>query len=330
MKILITGITGRIGTALAKTLLAHGYAIRGLVWSEDRQVERLAGLDIDLIEGSLNHEADVRRAVEGVDIICHLAAAFQAGGPFSNEAYFDINVRGTFNMLEAAKEVTPNLQQFFFASSDALYQKYIPGGMTEPIQEDKTKTAPTGLYAITKGLGEDLCLGYYRAFGLPLTVFRFALVVAGDEILRFPQFYHHHWLKSYQSKDRADGVAIRQQLEALKTDQEQLLIIRDGQGRSYKKHIADVEDIVLGFTAALGKAEALGQVFQLASPQPFTWAETIPYLAQKLDLPFADISLPDHVPTYYEFDLSKSQRLLHYQPQLDIFKMIDKALTMHS
>ncbi|MEM7030356.1 MAG: NAD(P)-dependent oxidoreductase, partial [Chloroflexota bacterium] len=146
MKFLVTGITGRIGTALAKALLKEGHEVRGLVWPEDRQVSRLAGLDVELIEGSLTDDIKVRQAVHGVEVICHLAAAFQAGGPFDNEAYFEINVRGTFNMLEAAKAVAPNLQQFFFASSDALYQKYISGGIKEPIQED-TRITPSGAYA---------------------------------------------------------------------------------------------------------------------------------------------------------------------------------------
>src|SRR5690606_19982387 len=97
---------------------------------------------VELVEGTITNRADVEAAMAGVDAVCHLAAAFQGGGPFTNEQYFDINVRGTFNMLEAARQQPKPLQQFFYASTDAIYEKYLPGGMTEPIREDTMKIAP--------------------------------------------------------------------------------------------------------------------------------------------------------------------------------------------
>jgi len=45
----------------------------------------------------------VRRAVDGMEVVYHLGGAFQGGGPFSEQDYFEINVRGTFHMLEAAR-----------------------------------------------------------------------------------------------------------------------------------------------------------------------------------------------------------------------------------
>ncbi len=198
MHILITGISGRIGANLAKALVEGGHTVRGLIWENDRRSEKFDGLPVELVEGTITNQADVARAMAGVDAVCHLAAAFQGGGPFTNEQYFEINVRGTFNMLEAARQQSPGLQHFFYVSSDAIYAKYIPGGIPEPIQEDNMKIAPGGQYALTKYLGEELALGYQRNFGLPVTVFRFALAVAGDEILDFPQFYLHHWLKTYE------------------------------------------------------------------------------------------------------------------------------------
>ena len=331
MHVLITGISGRIGANLAKALLDAGHTVRGLVWENDRRSEKLAGLPVELVEGTITNRADVDIAMAGVDAVCHLAAAFQGGGPFTNDQYFDINVRGTFNMLEAARQQPKPLQQFFYASTDAIYEKYVPGGMTEPIREDTMKIAPGGQYALTKYLGEELALGYQRNYGLPVTVFRFALAVAGDEILNFPQFYLSHWLKTYEKLTTPAAVAVYQQLQALRPTDEAaaqrcLLIARDEHGRSYKKHIADVRDIVQGFTDGLGKPGAIGQVFQLAAPTPYTWAETIPYLAQKLGVDYVDVNLAGHVTTFYEFDMSKGQQRFGYQPRYDIFAMIDDAL----
>jgi nucleoside-diphosphate-sugar epimerase len=331
MNVLITGISGRIGANLAKALIDAGHAVRGLVWANDRRADKLAALDIELIEGTIEDPATVARAVDGVGAICHLAAAFQGGGPFTAEQYFAINVRGTFNMLEAARTLGDRLEHFFYASTDAIYHKYVPGGIAVPIQEDTMTIAPTGQYALTKWLGEELCHGYYRTYRLPVTVFRFALAVAGDEILNFSQFYLYHWQQVYQTLPGDAAAAVRAELTRLApTDplaaQRCLLIARDETGRPYKKHIADVRDIVLGFTAALGHAGAIGETFQLAAPTPYTWDAIIPYLAAKLGVDAVDVRLAGHTPTYYEFDMRKGQSLFGYQPQYDIFRMIDEAV----
>lgn len=332
MQILITGISGRIGANLAKSLLEAGHRVRGLVWERDRRTEKFATMDVELVEGSLTNPDDVARAVEGVEAIYHLGAAFQGGGPFTNSEYFEINVRGTFNLLEAANSLGSGLRQLIFASSDALYNKYLPEGVAEPIGEDDFPLEPGGQYALTKLLGEDLCRGYARNEKMPITICRFALTVAGEEILDFSQFYLSHWRKAYARLQSPEAQAVAAQLEeAAKNEGERCLVLaRDGNGRSYKKHIADVHDIVTGLLAVLGKPSALGQVFQLAAPRAFTWEEAVPYLAEKLDLPFVDVKLAGHVPTYYEFDLSKGRRLVGYEPSYDIVRMIDEGLDMRA
>src|SRR5437588_4430376 len=134
-------------------MLSEGHAVRGLVWPRDPQAEKLRGLNIELHEGSLTEAADVRRAMAGVEVVYHLGAAFQAGGPFSVEDYFETNVRGTFLMLEAAR-AQPAPPQFLFASTDAVYDKYPSGGMTEPICEDTMPRRPRGWYSLSKAMGE--------------------------------------------------------------------------------------------------------------------------------------------------------------------------------
>jgi UDP-glucose 4-epimerase len=326
MKVLITGISGRIGANLAKALIDEGHEVRGLVWEKDLRLEKLEGLPVELVEGSLVNLSDVNKAAAGVEAICHLGAAFQGGGPFSNEDYFEINARGTFNMLEAARENMANLKHFFFASTDATYEKYPPGGLSEPIREDEMRQKPGGWYALSKVLGEEMCRGYYRSYQLPISIFRFAFVAAGDEILNFSQFRLDHWQNAYANRTTGGAAETHQQLVGFGNAGERLLIARDENGRSYKKHLADVRDIVLGFLSALGKPGAIGETFQLAGPKPFTWEETVPYLAQKLGVDYVDVQLAENTPTYYEFDLSKGARLIGYQPQFDIFKMIDSAI----
>lgn len=310
MRILITGITGRVGANLAARLTHEGHSVRGLVWPRDPRTEKLKELGVELNSGTITDPGDAETAVQGMDVVYHLAAAFQGGGPFTEQEYFDINVRGTFNMLEAARKVS-TLKHFCYAGTDAVYPKYIAGGLKVPITEESPKE-PAGSYALTKSLGEDLCMGYWRGHQLPVTIVRFANVFGAGEILSFPQFFLSH-IKS------------RPEASCLWTGDERLVILTDEIGRPYKKHVADVRDIVGGCTAVLNQAMGSGHVIQLAAPEAFTWDAAIPLLSKGLDIEYVTVSLTG-VPTYYEFDLSRAHSVLEFVPQFGIERMIDDAL----
>ena len=79
-----------------------GHDITGFVFPGDSQADKVAQIGADIVEGDLASSRDVANAADGAEAIFHLGAAFQAGGPFTPEQYFDINVKGTFNVLEAA------------------------------------------------------------------------------------------------------------------------------------------------------------------------------------------------------------------------------------
>jgi UDP-glucose 4-epimerase len=309
MDILITGITGRIGANLAARLIDEGHEVRGLVWPKDPRTKKLESLDLELVDGSLTNQDDVERAVQDMDCIYHLGAAFQGGGPFTENDYFEINLRGTFNILEAARK---HPSQLIFASTDAVLEKYLPGGMSAPLTEDTVQRNPRGWYALSKAAGEEMCLGYWRTYHLPVTVLRFCLVVGAGEILDFPQFYLS------KLKDKA-GLAGHWEGE------ERLVVLKDENGRSYKKHIAEVRDIVSGCAGALDNPNAVGKTIQLGGPRAFTWDEAVPYLSEKLEIPWIEARTPE-VPTFYEFDLSKARTLLNFQPEYDIIRMIDDAV----
>ncbi|HEU5315308.1 MAG TPA: NAD(P)-dependent oxidoreductase [Chloroflexota bacterium] len=316
VRILVTGITGRIGANLAAALVAQGHAVRGLVWARDARVEKLEGLGVELVYGSLTEADDVRRAVAQTDAIYHLGGAFQGGGPFTTDEYFEINVRGTYLVLEACRALGDSLRHLLFASTDALYDKYVPGGMTEPIDPDRTPRRPRGWYALSKSLGEELCSGYVRSFRMPITILRFALVVGAGEIADFHQFYLSRLKETHK-----DLTPLWQESDG----EERLVVVRDERGRSWRKHVADVRDIVGACVAALGKRDAFGETFQLAGPAPFTWDDAVPYLSRKLGIPYVE-GTTSSTPTYYEYDLTKLRRLTGYAPQYAIHRMIDDAV----
>ena len=315
MNILITGITGRIGSNVAASLVAAGHTVRGLVWPKDPRTEKLQPLGVELVEGTLTEVEDVNRAVDGVDAIYHLGAAFQGGGPFTESEYLDINVKGSFHVLEAARR-NKQLRHLIFASTDAVYAKYPPGGMDDPIREDEAPRLPTGWYSLSKSLGEELCNGYVRSFHMPITIVRFCLVVGAGEILDFRQFYLSAFKNRPEFADLWDGV-------------EKLIVLRDTGNRPYKKHIADVRDIVQGCVDVLDKQPAFGETIQLGGPGPFTWDTAVPYLSEKLGIPYIE-AVSQGIPTHYQFDLSKARNLIGFEPQFDIIRMIDDAIAFRN
>ena len=185
MKILVTGGTGRIGANLVKRLLEKGHEIRSFVYPAD--ASRANKLDdykhVETVEGDLRNFDDVKRAVEGVDGIYHLAAAF--GGPFDNLQYLEINGIGTLNILECIRNDCPNLHRLVYACTEAIYWRLGEKGryFRDPITEDMVSRYKHMPYFLTKWIGEELCMTYHHQYGIPTTVFRFATVIEPGEFL---------------------------------------------------------------------------------------------------------------------------------------------------
>ena len=93
--------------------------------------------------------------------------------------------------------------------------------MDGPITEE-TPSQPSGAYALSKELGENLCLGYARSYAVSTTVLRFAMVRAADEILSFPQFFLSEMKASHR------------ELEDMWEGEERLVLLRETQYRPFK------------------------------------------------------------------------------------------------
>lgn len=309
MQILITGITGRIGANLAAHLCRTGHRVRGLVWPRDPRVDKLGHLDLELHEGSIVDPGVAAALVDGVDVIYNLAAAFQGGGPFTAQEYFEINVGGLFNMLEAAAQ-QPDLRRFIFASTDAVLEKYV-WGQDEILREEEQPRQPGDWYSLSKSVGEEMCGGYVRMGAVPAVILRFPWVMGIGEILDFPQFYLSKCWQQY-------GLEWE--------ESERLVILRDAAGRSYRKHVADVRDIVSGLVSALDAEQLVGATIQLAGPRAFTWEEAVPHLSRHLGIPYVDATVTQGPPSFYEHDLTRARALLGWEPRFDILAMIDDAM----
>jgi UDP-glucose 4-epimerase len=325
MKVLITGITGRVGANVAQKYLHDGHQVRGFVWPGDRQAEKMQSIGAEIVEGDLANSAEVNAAAADQEVILHLGAAFQAGGPFTPEQYMDTNVKGTFNILEAALALGDRLKHVLVTSTDAIMSKYPPEGIETPIAENSLPLDTTSWYGYSKILCENLVERYCRHDGLRATVIRFANVWGAGEILKFPSFHLATFLKQFEGSQDKDGQQTYQRLQAEDDGGPRLIVARDRNGRPWKKHNIEVRDVVHAYERAVGNSNTFGKVYQIGAAQPFTWDELIPYMSQKTGIPYSTVDLAT-TPNYYEYDLSAARRDFGYDPQLSVFDMVDEAV----
>jgi UDP-glucuronate 4-epimerase len=178
----ITGTAGFIGFHLARTLLAHGWRVHGLdgmtnyyepVLKARRHQILLQDAHFTAVEAQLEDADRVMAEARAFspDVIIHLAA--QAGVRYSLEAprtYIDSNVTGTFNVMEAARDV--KVQHLLMASTSSVY-----GANDEmPFSELHKADHPLTIYAATKKANEAMGHSYAHIHDLPVTMFRFFTV----------------------------------------------------------------------------------------------------------------------------------------------------------
>ena len=164
MHVLVTGATGRIGSHLTRDLIREGHTVRALVLPDDPRAAAISGPRVQTVQGRLEDRQVVVSAVEGVDAVFHLAGALTSRG-HTEEEFFEVNLRGTFNVLMAAREHAPKLRHLVYASSDPVFYggpdveaRYLP------IDEDHPRTAGT-VYGVSKIGPEELCLAFWRVSG---------------------------------------------------------------------------------------------------------------------------------------------------------------------
>ena len=162
--ILITGVAGFIGSNLATRLLDEGYSVIGIDNLSAGMRENVdPRVDFHLRD---IREPDLADLLKGVDTVFHLAAKNCLYDCLQNcVETSDINVRGTVNILEHARQA--GVRKFIYADSSAEYE-----GVTEfPSRVDRID--PIGAYAVSKRGGALFCETYQRLLGMKITVLRY-------------------------------------------------------------------------------------------------------------------------------------------------------------
>lgn len=172
-KVLVTGADGFIGSHLTEHLLEKGYEVKAFTyynsfntwgWLDTFPKEKLD--EIEIFQGDIRDPNGVREAMKGVDGVFHLAALIAI--PFSYhspDSYVDTNIKGTLNVLQAARDLS--LERVLITSTSEVYgtAQYVPIDEKHPYQGQSP-------YSATKIGADRLAESFYRSFELPVTIVR--------------------------------------------------------------------------------------------------------------------------------------------------------------
>lgn len=172
-KVLLTGADGFIGSHLAERLLEEGCHVRAFVyynsfntWGWLDTLPKETRDKFEIFSGDIRDPNGVRTAMKDIDVVFHLAALIAI--PFSYhspDSYIDTNVKGTLNIIQAAKDL--NVSRVLVTSTSEVYgtAQFVPITELHPKQ-------PQSPYSASKIGADCIADSFYRSFDLPLTIVR--------------------------------------------------------------------------------------------------------------------------------------------------------------
>ncbi len=173
MRVCVTGADGFIGSHLVEKLVARGEKVKAFVyynsfnsWGWLDQLPRSILQEVEVFAGDIRDPNGVREAVKGMEAVYHLAALIAI--PFSYhspDSYVDTNVKGTLNVLQAAKALETS--RVLITSTSEVYgtAQYVPIDEKHPFQGQSP-------YSATKIGADRLAESFYRSFDMPITIVR--------------------------------------------------------------------------------------------------------------------------------------------------------------
>lgn len=172
-KVLVTGADGFIGSHLTETLVEQGYDVRAFTfynsfntWGWLDFLPDEIKKEIEILPGDIRDPNGVRNAMTGIESVFHLAALIAI--PFSYhspDSYVDTNIKGTLNVLQAARGL--GTDKVLITSTSEVYgsAKYVPIDESHPFQGQSP-------YSATKIGADRLAEAFYRSFSLPVSIVR--------------------------------------------------------------------------------------------------------------------------------------------------------------
>jgi UDP-glucose 4-epimerase len=282
MNFLITGGAGSVGQDLTASLLKKGHRVKIF----DKNAEALGPVPDDnlaLIPGRLEDSHLVQRALQGVDIVIHLAWSFSD----DPAELLESDLKGHVVLLDAS--VAAKVSRFFYTSTAVVYGK----PLRVPLSEDApclAEGARKPFYAIAKLTAEKLALAYGKTKGLPVTIFRF----------------WWSYGKTIGGKHLRDMIMLAQAGQPLK--------VPEGAGGSFLDH----DDLTHALLLAMKKQESIGQVFNLATLY-VEWRDIARMIIEITDsssplevIPAQEWKGAQFLTDPWELSIAKAERLFDY------------------
>jgi UDP-glucuronate 4-epimerase len=301
MKILLTGSAGFIASHLAERLLEGSRQVVGLDNFDDfydpaiKEANLVRARDHEtftLVRGDIRDERTLASLPRGIDTIVHIAARAGVRPSIVRPAlYYDVNVNGTLNLMEFARE--RGINRFIFASSSSVY------GNNEklPFSEEDPVDKPISPYAATKRAGELMGHAYTHLHGVTCLCLRFFTV--------------------YGPRQRPD-LAIHK-FARLMAAGEELPMFGDGSSQRDYTYVEDILQGVEGALEWLGTNEGGHEIVNLGESRTISLKEMIRVLGEELGVEPRIRRFPeqpgDVARTYA--DISRARDLLGYDPRGD-------------
>jgi nucleoside-diphosphate-sugar epimerase len=326
LKVLVTGAAGRIGSHLSRGLLAEGHTVRAFGLAGDPGLARLADAGAQVFEGDLEAPDDLVPAVSGIDVICHLGAALTTHDA-SDDRFVDVNLRGTFNVLEAARQHAPGIKRFVYTSSDAVY---LSGDDDHAeIIDEAHPQRPGTVYGATKVGAELLSRSFWKTYGIPITVMRPTATANPGEFVRPDSVFGRRWFVSAAAdwltthpREAAGSPGLLDELRAAGKDK--LYVLTGPDGVAGTVTYGDARDAAAGMRAMLENDAAIGEAFNIGPAAPVSELDFTEHLGARLGLDVVVIK-QDKPRRQWRISSKKAQTMLGYQPLRDPLGMIDEA-----
>ena len=309
MRVLVTGADGFIGSHLTEALVRNGYEVRAFVyynsfnsWGWLDHCDNDVKGQFEVFPGDIRDPHGVKEAMKGCDAVLHLAALIAI--PFSYhspDTYVDTNIKGTLNVLQAAREL--GVRRVIHTSTSEVYgtAQFVPITEEHPLQGQSP-------YSATKIAADQLAYSFYSSFSLPVVTVR-------------P-------FNTYGPRQSARAV-----IPTIITQ------IANGQ-RTIKlgaitptRDFSHVHDTVAGFVAALKSDKGLGQVINLGSNFEISIKVTAQLIAECMNTTI-EMSSDEkrHRPENSEVnrlwaDNSKAKELFDWQPAYNGIEGFKSGLT---
>jgi nucleoside-diphosphate-sugar epimerase len=245
MTILVTGATGFLGFALVTELVKRGQSVRILARDEGKARQQF-GDAVFIVPGDITDSEQVRRAVDGIEIVYHLAGRlYHPSVP--TELYRETHVEGTRILLEACQG-QGQLLRIVHCSTTGVH-----GATGKTPADEDAPFAPTNPYEATKLEGELLALSLYKELGLPVTVARPGLVYGPGDL---------HLLGLFSTIKKGISPLI--------------------DGGNAQLHPIYIDDMIAAFLLCAERPQALGRCYNLAGDHSVTMRELATAIAQAL------------------------------------------------